>query len=211
MGISLDELSGVIKGIGKDDVLAVANHLRLTGEFVEVGTFKGVFAERLCAFTNLAKLYCVDPYRAYDGYLDAINGMDMEHNRSTAQARLSAHAHKVVFIRDFSVNASRGFADASLDLVYLDGNHQYDFVLGDLRAWYPKVRPGGLLCGDDAVDGDDARRDEHGNVEIVWGRDPHGRPISWGRYGIVAALKRFLAEMSLSACVAEGQFFILKE
>jgi cephalosporin hydroxylase len=33
--------------------------------------------------------------------------------------------------------------------VYLDANHTYEFVLADLNAWYPAVRPGGLLAGHD--------------------------------------------------------------
>jgi hypothetical protein len=41
------------------------------------------------------------------------------------------------------------FADNSLDFVYLDGNHTYDFVKQDLNAWYNKVKVGGILAGHD--------------------------------------------------------------
>jgi hypothetical protein len=41
------------------------------------------------------------------------------------------------------------FADNSLDAAYIDGEHTYDAVFNDIRAWLPKVKPGGVLCGDD--------------------------------------------------------------
>jgi hypothetical protein len=33
--------------------------------------------------------------------------------------------------------------------VYIDGDHSYEAVRDDLRAWYPKLKHGGVLCGDD--------------------------------------------------------------
>jgi len=33
--------------------------------------------------------------------------------------------------------------------VYIDGNHQYEFVLQDLCTFAPKVKVGGMICGDD--------------------------------------------------------------
>ena len=48
-----------------------------------------------------------------------------------------------------SVTASRLFGDASLDWVHLDARHDYASVKADIRAWLPKVKPGGWLSGDD--------------------------------------------------------------
>jgi predicted O-methyltransferase YrrM len=39
--------------------------------------------------------------------------------------------------------------ERTCSLVYLDANHTYEHVLADLHAWYPMVRPGGLLAGHD--------------------------------------------------------------
>jgi cephalosporin hydroxylase len=41
------------------------------------------------------------------------------------------------------------FKDASLDFVYLDGDHQTDAVVADIDAWKPKIRKGGILAGHD--------------------------------------------------------------
>jgi hypothetical protein len=48
-----------------------------------------------------------------------------------------------------SLEAARLFPDASLDLVFIDGNHGHGHVKQDILAWLPKVRPGGILCGHD--------------------------------------------------------------
>jgi predicted O-methyltransferase YrrM len=40
-------------------------------------------------------------------------------------------------------------AETWVDLVFLDGDHTAEGVLSDLRAWYPKVRPGGMIAGHD--------------------------------------------------------------
>ena len=48
-----------------------------------------------------------------------------------------------------SQDAAGRFADGSLDYVYIDGEHSYEAVTRDLASYFPKVRPGGHLIGDD--------------------------------------------------------------
>jgi hypothetical protein len=52
-------------------------------------------------------------------------------------------------LREKSWDAAKQFEDNSLDLVYIDGDHTYQGVVRDLAAWFPKVRKGGMICGDD--------------------------------------------------------------
>ena len=47
------------------------------------------------------------------------------------------------------VEASKDFSDASLDFVYIDGDHSYESVKQDLNSWYPKLKKFGVMCGDD--------------------------------------------------------------
>lgn len=37
----------------------------------------------------------------------------------------------------------------SPELVYVDAAHDADSVYHDIMAWYPKLAPGGVMCGDD--------------------------------------------------------------
>lgn len=41
------------------------------------------------------------------------------------------------------------FADESLDMVFIDADHQHDAVLHDLAAWWPKIKSTGRIAGHD--------------------------------------------------------------
>lgn len=58
----------------------------------------------------------------------------------------------MTLIKALSTDAARRFDDGYFDWVYLDALHTYDAVVQDLRAWWPKLREGGLLSGDDYGD-----------------------------------------------------------
>ncbi len=55
----------------------------------------------------------------------------------------------MTLLRKTSVNGAEIINDGYFDIVYIDGDHTYDAVRNDLDAWSSKVRPGGILCGDD--------------------------------------------------------------
>jgi hypothetical protein len=51
--------------------------------------------------------------------------------------------------RTFSSSIYDDFEDHYFDWLSLDGNHLYEFVKQDLELYYPKVKPGGCIAGDD--------------------------------------------------------------
>ena len=52
-------------------------------------------------------------------------------------------------ICQFSVAAAKEIEDASLDLVFIDASHQYEWVSKDIPAYQPKLKQGGWLTGHD--------------------------------------------------------------
>ena len=207
---NLNRLGGPLKVHDRDHILQLIDSWGLTGPAVEVGTFNGTFANEILEKTKVSKLTCVDPYVAYDDFKDAINDMDIEAIFAQAQRFLGGHGERVAFARDFSEPASRGFADGSLDLVYIDGNHQSAYVTTDLKAWWPKVRTGGLVIGDDCVDMDDGARNAAGDITFVHRRKEDGTPDLYGDYGVLHALRSFTAERNLGYLVMGSQFVIPK-
>lgn len=110
---------------------------------VEVGVQKGLYSEVLCKSIPGLKLKCVDPWAPY-------------HVVSQRQQNLLFHYAKkrlipygVEFIRKTSMDAVRDVPDASLDFAYIDGMHEFDFVMMDIIEWSKKVRPGGIVAGHD--------------------------------------------------------------
>jgi predicted O-methyltransferase YrrM len=57
----------------------------------------------------------------------------------------------VIPIQSTSLEAVNLFEDNSLDFVHIDAAYDYENVIADIRAWYPKVKPGGLITGDDYI------------------------------------------------------------
>jgi cephalosporin hydroxylase len=176
----------------------------LNGVYVEIGTDKGDFADFLLENSQCKKLYCVDPYTSYSEYKDSINNTTGNKLYNEVKLKLiTRHGDRVEIIKNFSRYAST-YLPNDLDFVYLDGNHSYKYVLEDLESWYPKVRKGGYIVGDDVVDKDSNERDNEGNVYIKWGENCEGY------YGVYKALTDFCNKYDIKYHIQEGQFIIKK-
>ncbi|HET6499031.1 MAG TPA: class I SAM-dependent methyltransferase [Coriobacteriia bacterium] len=124
----------------------------------EVGVWQGRLSERLLAARPRLRLYMVDRWLApppEDSYYASGAQMARHPQRTFDLARMEAERRTAPWVERRcilhmdSVTAAGCVADGSLDFAFLDGDHSYDGVTRDLRAWAPKVRPGGLLCGHD--------------------------------------------------------------
>jgi predicted O-methyltransferase YrrM len=52
-------------------------------------------------------------------------------------------------IKADTAQVAEHMADESFDFVFIDGDHSYDGCLRDIKAWLPKVKPGGVIAGHD--------------------------------------------------------------
>lgn len=55
----------------------------------------------------------------------------------------------VKIYREYSFDAVKNFEDNYFDFIYIDADHTYSACLRDIEDWYPKVKKGGVLLGDD--------------------------------------------------------------
>lgn len=111
----------------------------------EVGVAQGWHAEILCRENPGIKLFAVDIWDLYDGYKEYRDRIHQYYEE--AKNRLAPY--NCEFIRKFSADAAKDFADGSLDFVYIDGAHDFKNVAIDLCEWSKKVRPGGIVFGHD--------------------------------------------------------------
>lgn len=140
-------LGGFNGRVGFGDFL---NSRKLTGKAVEVGTHRGEFAEQLLDRWVGKVLFCVDHWMpGYDN--DPAAKGDRAADYSECVTRLRRFGRRVRIHRGTSPGVAREFVDGSLDFVYIDATHQYDSVVTDLAAWWPKVKSGGILGGHDFI------------------------------------------------------------
>lgn len=117
------------------------------GVGAEIGVERGKYSQEILYTAD--KLFCVDLWKNYPGYREHVSDTEYEEIFQDCKRRLAGR--DVTFIRLDSVIAAEKFTDGSLDFLYLDAAHDYDSVLADIKAWYPKVRPGGIIAGHDWV------------------------------------------------------------
>jgi len=135
----------VVQNAGNDDV------------FVEVGAWFGkstnYLAEKIRESKKNIKFTTVDTWKGTDDedihqtIVGSFNGdIFYEFVDNTI---LSDNFESITMIKDTSKNASNQFANGSIDFIMLDAGHSYDALKDDLAAWYNKVKPGGIVSGDD--------------------------------------------------------------
>ena len=61
---------------------------------------------------------------------------------------LAGHRDRIA-IHKMRSDESHTHIPDKLDFIYIDGNHSYEGVKTDIELYYPKLRKGGLLMGDD--------------------------------------------------------------
>ena len=113
----------------------------------EVGVWKGDFAQ--CILNQKpSQLHLIDPWIHQD-YIDRYYSIDQEkintiYNDVVVRFRQQTN---VVIHKAFSTAVD--FEEDFFDFVYIDGNHNYENVKKDLEHYYPLVKKGGYICGDD--------------------------------------------------------------
>jgi hypothetical protein len=123
-------------------------------ECVEIGVWRGDFSQQILEVTRPRRLVLIDPWQYvpgtnWYGRIGSQERMDALHE--FVANRFNGHG-QVEIVRARSADAASAFPDGSLDWVYVDGDHSYEGARDDLRTYAAKVRPGGLLAGDDYRD-----------------------------------------------------------
>ena len=113
----------------------------------EIGVQRGRNAWVMLENIPELKLFLVDPYK--DNPDTQRQWGQKTHNKAYKIANNRLIGRNVEFIRDYGLNASLKVSDNSLDFVYIDGDHSYDYVMMDIQIWSRKVRKGGIVSGHD--------------------------------------------------------------
>lgn len=128
---------------------------------VEVGVYEGENALRMLGSVKFERLYLVDPYLKFPIEVYSSYGGHTQDEWTAIENRVrhmfsiddngdgSYKGQLIKFLKTTSVEASSMFEDSSLDFVYIDGNHAYEYVKQDIECWFNKVKSGGWIMGHD--------------------------------------------------------------
>lgn len=118
------------------------------GLIVEVGSWMGQSTQIWCQNTK-ARVIAIDKWawmpKEYTGpHADKV---DLKGDPFAQFKAFTAHLHNLEIMRRPSSGGD--WREPAADLVFIDAMHQNPWIHDDIAYWLPKVKPGGVLCGDD--------------------------------------------------------------
>ena len=129
------------------------------GVIVEIGSWKGKSTIWLASGSRRGRgvlVYAIDPHTAQSDNL-ATQSAVPTFAEFTENIRQAGVAELVVPMVTTSADAARAF-DRPVELIFIDGAHDYASVALDLELWFPKVVEGGTIAFHDTVAWEGPRR-----------------------------------------------------
>jgi hypothetical protein len=125
------------------------------GRCAESGVWNGGFSGVILEVTQPSELTLIDPW----DLLSAQDEDEWTHKKHQNHEFMRgmfenvsmnySHLPNVSIRKGFSAEVLETFPDNYFDWLYIDGNHLYEFVRKDVEVSFRKVRPGGIIAGDD--------------------------------------------------------------
>lgn len=139
----------------QDSYAQLASNLPDGATVVEIGSFMGRSTSFLAtAFWNAnkqkVKIYCIDTWEG-SGQEHAHLDLSKMYHTFRDNLQFFIGREMVIPLQGRSDNQAflDRFEDGSIDAVSVDGAHTYDEVKDDILNWWPKIKPDGIMIGDD--------------------------------------------------------------
>ena len=120
--------------------------------YLEIGTFYGanlLSVARTFAIHNDSFLYCIDPWEDYHEYNEYKNEQTSIYNTFIENINNSQDKDKIKINRGYSHIEVLKFKDEFFDIIYIDGNHEPEYVLEDAVLSFRKLKKNGIMIFDD--------------------------------------------------------------
>lgn len=119
--------------------------IRLAGKSpvgIELGVAEGIFSENVLENVPVSHWYSVDMWAGDRGHDDS--------QRHRAETRLKPYSDRNTIIWSTFKDALDKFSNNYFDIIYVDGYAHTGQEGGKtLTDWWPKLKPGGIMAGDD--------------------------------------------------------------
>ena len=164
-------------------IVKLAPLLPKSGVGAELGVFEGLFTRLLVQHLKPSKLHLVDPWFRLSGTWEWAAG-----NPSTVDAvanlcktwKPQIERQEIELHIDFDTDVLPRFDDHYFDWVYIDSSHQYEETVKELQILTAKMKPDGVIAGDD------------------WRPDPSHR-----HHGVCRAVREFVDASDYSLILAD--------
>jgi glycosyltransferase involved in cell wall biosynthesis len=144
-----------LRGFHRDDLAQLFAELGFT-KGCEVGVAEGRYSEVLLKANPKLELHMVDPWHGYSD--NPQNKSKGKHEFAYRETLRRTRDYKMAIpVMQESMEYVRQVVDESLDFCYIDGNHQFNYVLPDIIEWSKRVRSGGIIALDDYYELDPKR------------------------------------------------------
>ncbi len=120
--------------------------------YLEIGTFYGanlLSVAQLYGTNKNSKLYCIDPWEDYEDYSEYKNMQSDIYNTFINNIEQSDHKDKINIMRGYSNIEIPKLEDNFFDIIYIDGNHEPEYVLEDAVLCFRKLKKNGYMIFDD--------------------------------------------------------------
>lgn len=134
------------------DFIPLEQHKNRPINYLEIGSYCGgnviSVAETYAAHPE-SKLYCVDPYVDYPDYSEYVGQQGTIYNQFLENIKAAGIYYKTIFYHEFSHQCVPNLPSSWFDIIYIDGNHNPEYVLEDAVLSFRKLRPRGFMIFDD--------------------------------------------------------------
>lgn len=139
---------------------------------VEIGCWKGRSTHALCSGCK-GKVYAVDHFKGSTGEEEAHKEAQEKDIRKEFEKNMEGF-NNLTLLPISSKEAMEKFKDKEVDMVFIDGSHDYESVKEDIEGWLPKCKK--LISGHDfSVDWEGVQRavkekfgDQIDVVDTIW-------------------------------------------
>ena len=117
---------------------------------VEIGSYNGESLEIFRKYLpDTCKIFCIDPWEEGFDDNDVASSFTSMKTVETIFDKIFRKQKNVAKLKFYSDEVADIFANGSIDVLYIDGNHQYKAVKNDILTYMNKISNDGIIAGHD--------------------------------------------------------------
>ena len=139
---------------------ALLSRMKKGCEVAEIGVNRGDFSELILKIAEPEQLHLIDVWNSVMYPKNLSKEVEERFRKPVDSGKVQIHCK-------LSTEAADDFEDGYFDWIYLDANHSYDSVRGELLKYAPKIKHNGIIAGHDYTQGHWEELCRYGVVEAV--------------------------------------------